>query len=183
MKNFLLVDGKGHLFGRLASLCAKEVLNGRKVVILRSDKIEISGRYKKNKFKMLSKFKKRTNTNPKHGPFHFQNPSRILWKGIRGMLPHKIKKGTNALKRLRIYEGVPLAFSKMKKVIVPAALRVLKLSPSRKFSLLGEIAHEIGWSNKPLLDQLDEKMQVINRKFFLQKKKKNKRIKEAEKRV
>mmetsp|Transcript_53593 Transcript_53593/g.107401 ORF Transcript_53593/g.107401 Transcript_53593/m.107401 type:complete len:179 (-) Transcript_53593:1218-1754(-) len=175
MKNFLLVDGKGHLFGRLASLCAKEVLNGRKVVILRSDKIEISGRYKKNKFKMLSKFKKRTNTNPKHGPFHFQNPSRILWKGIRGMLPHKIKKGTNALKRLRIYEGVPLAFSKMKKVIVPAALRVLKLSPSRKFSLLGEIAHEIGWSNKPLLDQLDEKMQVINRKFFLQKKKKKKK--------
>mmetsp|Transcript_41153 Transcript_41153/g.63411 ORF Transcript_41153/g.63411 Transcript_41153/m.63411 type:complete len:156 (-) Transcript_41153:1741-2208(-) len=148
MKNFFIVDGKGHLFGRLASICAKELLKGKKVIILRSEKIEISGKHIKNKLQFLSKFKKRTNTNPKRGPFHFKNPSRIFWKGVRGMLPHKIKKGTDALKRLRIYEGIPLAFWKMKKMVVPNALRILKLAPGRKYSRLGDIANEIGWVKK-----------------------------------
>mmetsp|Transcript_3674 Transcript_3674/g.7425 ORF Transcript_3674/g.7425 Transcript_3674/m.7425 type:complete len:195 (-) Transcript_3674:1000-1584(-) len=171
MKNFVIIDGKGHLFGRLASICAKELLSGKKIVVLRSDKIEISGKHIKTKLKILSRFKKRTNTNSKRGPFHFRNPSLIFWKGVRGMLPHKIKKGTNALKRLRVYEGVPLAFWKIKKMVIPSALRVLKLAPGRKYSILGNISSEIGWTKKNFITETEENRESSNRKFFFDKKK------------
>ena len=34
-----VIDGKGHLMGRLASICAKELLEGKKLVIVRCEKI------------------------------------------------------------------------------------------------------------------------------------------------
>lgn len=38
-----LVDGRGHLLGRLASIVAKEVLNGQQVVVVRCEELNISG--------------------------------------------------------------------------------------------------------------------------------------------
>ena len=49
-------------------------------------------------------------------------------------IPHKTPRGTAALKRLELYEGVPPAQDKVKKMVVPAALRVLRLKPGRKVS-------------------------------------------------
>lgn len=37
------VDGRGHLLGRLASVVAKELLGGQKVVVVRCEQITISG--------------------------------------------------------------------------------------------------------------------------------------------
>ena len=34
-----IVDGKGHLLGRLASIVAKQILMGQKVVVVRSDPV------------------------------------------------------------------------------------------------------------------------------------------------
>lgn len=48
--------------------------------------------------------------------------------------PHKTPRGAAALKRLELYEGVPPAQDKVKKMVVPAALRVLRLKPGRKVS-------------------------------------------------
>jgi large subunit ribosomal protein L13Ae len=33
----LLIDGKGHMMGRLASVCAHELLRGQRIVIVRAD--------------------------------------------------------------------------------------------------------------------------------------------------
>lgn len=52
------------------------------------------------------------------------------------MVPHKSARGAAALKRLELFEGVPPAQDKVKKVVVPAALRVLRLKPGRKVSRL-----------------------------------------------
>lgn len=38
-----IVDGRGHLLGRLASIVAKELLNGQHVVVLRAEELNISG--------------------------------------------------------------------------------------------------------------------------------------------
>lgn len=38
-----VVDGRGHLLGRLASIVAKELLCGQKVVVVRCEQITISG--------------------------------------------------------------------------------------------------------------------------------------------
>jgi ribosomal protein uL13 len=39
----VVIDGKGHLLGRLASIVAKQLLNGQKVVIVRCEALNISG--------------------------------------------------------------------------------------------------------------------------------------------
>ena len=78
--------------------------------------------------------RKRCNVNPARGPFHFRAPSRMLWKAVRGMVPHKTKRGANALKRLKVYEGIPPPFDKQRRLCVPIAMRQLCLRPDRKVS-------------------------------------------------
>jgi len=166
MGKTILIDGQSHLAGRLASICAKELLNGSKIIIVKSDKIEISGKHIKNKNIMLKKTKKRTNTNPKRGPFHFHSPSQIFWKIVRGMLPHKTKKGTNALMNLRIFEGIPEPFDKMKRFIIPSALRITRLLPGRKYSILGELCNQIGWTKKHVTDSMIWNKNIKSRLFY-----------------
>ena len=43
MSDITIVDGKGHLLGRLASIVAKQLLNGKKIVVVRTEAIFISG--------------------------------------------------------------------------------------------------------------------------------------------
>ena len=77
---------------------------------------------------------KRHIVNPKKsGPFHHRAPSKILYRAIRGMVPHKTARGAAALERLKLFEGVPPPYDRKKKMVVPEALRVLRLKPGRKF--------------------------------------------------
>jgi ribosomal protein L13 len=43
MSDTVIVDGKGHLLGRLASVVAKQILNGQKIVVVRCEQILMSG--------------------------------------------------------------------------------------------------------------------------------------------
>merc|ERR1711934_669265 len=85
----VVIDCRDHLLGRLASVIAKELLNGQKVVAVRCEQINISGSLARNKWKYGFFLKKRMNTNPKKGPYHYRAPSRMLHRVIRGMIPHK----------------------------------------------------------------------------------------------
>ena len=38
-----VIDGRGHLLGRLCSIVSKELLAGQKIVIVRCDEINMSG--------------------------------------------------------------------------------------------------------------------------------------------
>jgi ribosomal protein uL13 len=79
------------------------------------------------------------------GPFHFRAPSRIFYKTVRGMIPHKSARGAAAMERLKVFEGVPPPYDKKKRVVVPQALRVLRLKPGRKYCTVGRLSHEVGW--------------------------------------
>uniref|UniRef100_A0A3B4DZ56 Large ribosomal subunit protein uL13 n=1 Tax=Pygocentrus nattereri TaxID=42514 RepID=A0A3B4DZ56_PYGNA len=88
-----LEGGQGHLLDRLAAIVAKQVLLGHKVVVVRCEGINISGNFYRNKLKYLAFLRKRMNTNPSRGPYHFRAPSRIFWRTVRGegsfcSLPH-----------------------------------------------------------------------------------------------
>jgi len=39
----IVIDGKGHLLGRLASVVAKELLSGQAIVVVRCEQLVISG--------------------------------------------------------------------------------------------------------------------------------------------
>lgn len=45
----IVIDGKGHLLGRLASTIAKQALSGQKIVVVRCEEINISGSFFRNK--------------------------------------------------------------------------------------------------------------------------------------
>jgi large subunit ribosomal protein L13Ae len=85
------------------------------------------------------------------------------------MIPHKSARGAAALKRLELYEGVPPAQDKLKKVFVPQALRVLRLKPGRKYCTLKRISHEVGWGYKDVVDRLEEKRKVKGKAYFERK--------------
>jgi len=93
----IIIDAKDHLKGRLASYVAKMLLNGQKVVIVRCEDVNISGSLFRNKLKYKAFKHKKTLTNPKHGPMHPRFPSKIVWRTIRGMIPHKTPRGAAAL--------------------------------------------------------------------------------------
>ncbi|EMP41574.1 60S ribosomal protein L13a [Chelonia mydas] len=182
-RQVLVIDGRGHLLGRLAAIVAKQVLLGRKVVVVRCEGINISGNFYRNKLKYLAFLRKRMNTNPSRGPYHFRAPSRIFWRTVRGMLPHKTKRGQAALERLKVFDGIPPPYDKRKRMVVPAALKVVRLKPTRKFAFLGRLAHEVGWKYQAITSTLEEKRKEKAKLHYNKKKKLMKLQKQAEKNV
>merc|ERR1712064_193662 len=98
-------------------------LTGNKVVVVRTEGINMSGNFYRNKLKYLDFLRKRCNVKPSRGPFHFRAPSKIFWRTVRGMTPHKTERGKEALKRLQTFEGVPPPYDKKKKMVIPSALK------------------------------------------------------------
>jgi len=47
----VVIDGKGHLLGRLASIVAKQALTGQRVVVVRCEELNVSGSFFRNKRK------------------------------------------------------------------------------------------------------------------------------------
>ncbi|KAM3871103.1 LOW QUALITY PROTEIN: large ribosomal subunit protein uL13-like [Diretmus argenteus] len=104
------------------------------------------------------------NTNPSRGPYHFRAPSRIFWRTVRGMLPHKTKRGQAALERLKVFDGIPPPYDKRKRMVVPAALKIVRLKPTRKFALLGRLAHEVGWKYQAITVKEKAKLRYAKKK-------------------
>ncbi|KAI1339434.1 60S ribosomal protein l16 [Xylariaceae sp. FL0016] len=178
----VVIDGKGHLLGRLASIIAKQLLNGQKVVVVRCEELNISGEFFRAKLKYAAYLRKITRYNPtRGGPFHFRAPSRILYKAVRGMMPHKTARGAAAMERLKVFEGVPPPYDKKKKVVVPQALRVLRLQPGRKFCTVGRLSHENGWKYQDVVARLEERRKAKGAAYYERKKLAQRQLSEAKK--
>lgn len=113
--------------------------------------------------------KKHVNTNPRRGPFHLRSPSKIFWRAVRGMLPHKTKRGAEALGRLKVFEGIPAPYDKIKRMVVPDALKVLRLKPGRRWCVLGRLASEVGWRYADTIQTLEAKRKVRSSAFHNRK--------------
>ncbi|KAF8140178.1 60S ribosomal protein L13a [Boletus edulis] len=154
----IVIDGKGHLLGRLASIISKQILSGQKIVVVRCEEINISGSFFRNKLRYHNFLHKRHIVNPKKsGPFppprSFQNSfPRHPW-------------GAAALERLKLFEGVPPPYDRKKRMVVPEALRVLRLKPGRKYCTVKRLSHEVGWGYKDVVDRLEEKRKIKAQAF------------------
>merc|ERR1719277_2791338 len=109
------------------------------------------------------------NSNPRHGPFHERAPSKILWRTIRGMVPHKTPRGAAALDRLKCFEGIPHPYDRKKRMVLPACLKVLRLRPERRFCKLGDLSAEFGWKHKDLIKRLEDQRKVKSSAFHKKK--------------
>ena len=162
----VVIDGKDHLVGRLASIVAKELLSGQKIVVVRCEKLVKSGSLFRNKLK-FHEFLNKTNThNPRKWIVHYRQPSRIFWRTVRGMLPHKFPRGAAALGRLKVFEGCPTPYDMKKKKVVPQALRLLRLKNHRQWCYMGDLSTKVGWKKQTLVDNLEEKRKTRAKAYY-----------------
>lgn len=59
------------------------------------------------------------------------------------MVPHKTKRGDAALERMKVFEGVPTPYDRVKRMVVPDALQVLRLQHGHRFCKLGDLATSV----------------------------------------
>jgi large subunit ribosomal protein L13Ae len=92
------------------------------------------------------------------------------------MISHKTARGKAALERLKVFEGVPPPYDKKKRVVVPQALRVLRLKPGRKYTTIGRLSHEVGWKYQDVVARLEERRKVKSAAYYAKKSALNKKV-------
>ncbi len=139
----LYVDATDQIAGRLSSKVAKVLLTGRRVVIVNAEKALVSG----SRTSVVNQWKERlelsSKVNPIYGPIHPRRPDTIMKRMIRGMVPRKKPKGDVAMKRLRVFVGVPSGVdaSKLTKFDDAAASR-----PIPVYVTMGDLSKSLGWN-------------------------------------
>ena len=68
------------------------------------------------------------------------------------------------------FEGIPEPYDKQKRVVVPAALKVLRMRPDRRFTVLGELSKEVGWGYTDLVARLEAQRKIKEQAFYAEKK-------------
>ena len=63
------------------------------------------------------------------------------------MVPHKTNRGAAALERLKTFEGIPPPYDKVKRMVVPDALKVLRLQHGHKSCQLGDLAKSVSYQH------------------------------------
>ncbi|HEY5539785.1 MAG TPA: 50S ribosomal protein L13 [Thermoplasmata archaeon] len=135
----VVIDATGHIIGRLSSAVAKRLLNGEEVIVVNAEKALITGRRKW----ILEEFHHRRDIgSQRKGPFYPRRPDRILHRSVRGMVPNQEPRGRDAMKRLRVYVGVPAEFKDQPFERVAGADRIT----TTRYMTIGEIAERLGGS-------------------------------------
>ena len=68
------------------------------------------------------------------------------------------------------FEGIPEPYDKKKRVVVPAALKALRLRSDRNFTVLGELSKEVGWGYQELVEKLEAARKVKEQAYYAEKK-------------
>ncbi|MDT7895289.1 MAG: 50S ribosomal protein L13 [Desulfurococcales archaeon] len=139
----VIIDAQDTILGRMCTIIAKLLLKGYRVYVINAEKAVVSGERRSviEGYKLFLEV--RTHRNPyKRGIRRPRTPINIIKRTVRGMLPKENTKGFEALRRLKVYIGVPEELSKLPRI------RILDASISRlagKYVYLADIARELGW--------------------------------------
>ncbi|MBW2968709.1 50S ribosomal protein L13 [Candidatus Woesearchaeota archaeon] len=108
------IDGKGMIFGRLATYTAKRALLGEKVNIYNCEEIIITG----SKQKLLEKYPKKAKFTGQmgRGPFRPRRSDLFLKRHMRNMLPYKKARGKEAMARIKFIIGNPENKTELKRL-------------------------------------------------------------------
>ncbi|MDR2545729.1 MAG: 50S ribosomal protein L13 [Methanobrevibacter sp.] len=137
----MIIDGEGHVLGRLASIISKKLLEGEDIIVLNAEKIMITG----SKDWIYARYKQRVDrasiSNPRDlGPKYPRRPEDIFRRTVRGMLPYRKSKGRSAYKSLKAFVGIPREFKEVEFSDVPQA----QYKHLKKGIELGEVSKLLG---------------------------------------
>jgi len=107
------IEGKGAIFGRLATYIAKRALAGEQIKIYNCEEILITG----DKQSILKKYPKKAKFTGQmgKGPFRPRRSDLFLKRHMRNMLPYKKERGTKALQRIQFIIGSPQEKTELQK--------------------------------------------------------------------
>ncbi len=132
-----VIDATGAPLGRLASVVAKRLLDGEKIVVVNAEKAIIVGN--KREIKKRYEAKKKIGGTKRKGPYFPRMPDRILKRTVRGMLPYQRPRGRKAYKNFKAYIGVPDEVEKEK-------AEEFKYDTMSTYITLKELSHHLGVS-------------------------------------
>jgi len=99
-----IYDAEDQIIGRMASVIAKQLLNGERVFVVNVENAVLIG---SRKDKLTTYKAKRERGDPHHGPFFPKTADGIFRRTVRGMLPWDKTRGREAYRRLRVAVGIP----------------------------------------------------------------------------
>ncbi len=135
-----IVSAENAIMGRLASIVAKRLLNGEKIVIVNANKGIISGNSKFITSKYRQRWRIKTKSNPLKGPFYPRKTDHILRRTVRGMLPFRKSRGKEAYNRLLVFKGIPDSLKDKEIEIIQESQ---KLNPKSSYISLEELNSKI----------------------------------------
>lgn len=106
----IYIDATGQILGRMATFVAKRALLGDTVKILNCGKAVVTG----SRYAIIAEWRAKKNLTHQKGPYFPTMADRFVRRVVRGMLPRKQSRGTEALKRVMCYIGVPPGFKDKK---------------------------------------------------------------------
>ena len=132
----VFIDGENLVFGRMASFVSKELLKGKSVFLINSEKVIVSGNKKVVVEKINSKRRMGRGGSLK-GPKYPRREDLLLKRMIRGMLPMDRFRGKDALKRLRCFVGKGnLSDEELKNIKKIEHKKPLKYSTIKEISMM-----------------------------------------------
>ncbi len=138
-----VINADGLVLGRLCTHVAKRLRNGEELIVVNAERAIVSG----NRPQLLEMYKHRTHRASSQykmkGPHYPKTPDRILKRTVRGMIEYKKPSGRAALKRLRVYIGVPKEYASTQMETLDSA----KKPNLEKYVYLGDISKELGRGN------------------------------------
>lgn len=85
------------------------------------------------------------------------------------MMPHKTVRGNEAMGRLKCFEGIPAPYDTTKRMVIPEALRVLRLKHGSKYCRLGDLSTQVGWKHGDTVARLEDKRRERAAEWFKNK--------------
>jgi len=128
-KKGMIIDGNESVLGRLASRVSKIALEGEEVIIVNADNIYITG----NKNAIIKKYMEKIEIGTvSKGPFVQKTVDGIVKSSIRGMIGRNKQRGIDALKRIKVFSGVPAEYKDKPMVSME---KINKEKPIKKISV------------------------------------------------
>ncbi|PSP81525.1 50S ribosomal protein L13 [Halobacteriales archaeon QS_1_68_20] len=99
----VVVDARDCILGRVASKVAERAMDGQRVAVVNVEQAVITG----DENDVMATYRKRIDIGSDQGPAYPKRPDGIFKRAVRGMLPHKTKRGQDAYANVRAYVGDP----------------------------------------------------------------------------
>ena len=99
----------------------------------------------------------------------------MLWRTVRGMVPHKTKRGAAVLREVQgrtraspsLRQGEARCRARLRR------LKVLRLGAGHKYCVRGDLSHQVVWKHKATVEGLEEKRQAAASEYWAKKREAN----------